>query len=102
MLINLNSLIVPLEVSQGSEESKEYINQILDNYIEHTVHDKSNFGDSNIGSNEEDERVKLKQHIMSRIDFFGRNLGSDRSLSPHMKSMYSRQAHMMSPGEYQR
>ena len=44
-------------------------------------------------------REKLKQRLISRIDFANRNMtNSDRSRSPHLKSVYSRQAQILSPG----
>lgn len=40
----------------------------------------------------------MKQHLLNRIDFIQKNAPSDKSMSPHFKSVYSRQAHMISPG----
>jgi hypothetical protein len=42
----------------------------------------------------EDEQMAInKARVMSRIDFMRNNELSDRSISPHSQSIYSRQAH---------
>lgn len=44
-------------------------------------------------------KERLKQRLINRIDFANKNMtNSDRSKSPHLQSVYSRQAQILSPG----
>lgn len=52
----------------------------------------SYYNDSNIGSNEDN-----KLRIISNLDFQMRNKTISDKSSPHLKSVYSRQAHLVSP-----
>lgn len=84
---------------RNSNERNEILAKMVGNYFESSskeisIHGGSNFGS---GSAEDEQRSRLKQHLINRIDFMQKNANSDRSLSPHMMSIYSRQAHMVSP-----
>lgn len=77
-----------------SNHNQAQLSKMMNNY----TNAKHKFMNDNRGDLGEDEqKLKLKEHIMSRIDFLRHNDPmSDRSMSPHSQSIYSRNAHYMS------
>ena len=78
------------------------ISKMMGNYLESTHKNTSNYGDSNLGSKDKDERSILKMKLMSRIDFANKNQAISDTSSPHLRSVYSRQAQLVSPGGYKK
>jgi hypothetical protein len=98
-LVNYDLTIAIMPEKQVSEK-EESLHKMMDNYIQNTIQSKSNMEESNFSSGEEEQRYKIKQHLLNRLDFIQKNGNSDRSLSPHVKSVYSKQAHVVSPGGF--
>jgi hypothetical protein len=72
------------------------------NFVDNkTLNDMSNRDESNVDSTEHEQRERLKLKLMGKIDFANKTRTvSDTSISPHMRSLYSRQAHLASPGDF--
>jgi hypothetical protein len=61
----------------------------------------SNRDESNVDSTEQEQRERLKLKLMGKIDFANKTQTvSDGSTSPHLRSLYSRQAHLASPADF--
>lgn len=93
-------LTIAISPEIKESEKEESMHKMMDNYIQNTLQSKSNVEESNFSSAEEEQRFKIKQHLLNRLDFIQKNGNSDRSMSPHVKSVYSRQAHVVSPGDF--
>jgi hypothetical protein len=85
-------------------EDKDKIISLMGNFVDaKTLKELSNQDESIIDSNENEQREKLKQRLLDKIDFANKTYNiSDGSISPHLRSMYSRQAHLVSPADFTR
>jgi hypothetical protein len=80
---------------------KSNITSLVGNFINtKTLNDMSNRDESNVDSTEHEQRERLKLKLMGKIDFVNKTQTiSDGSISPHLRSLYSRQAHLASPAD---